>query len=89
MSLCDGFFGDLPFEPEYEDEAVYLVRSADFYDPAYKKWLILCWFHETYGGWEGSRFNARDASVRMAAFLTRSGFSSYEELLAAEDEPPL
>lgn len=87
MAECDGFFDaeGIPFKPEYADAAVRAVRAADFYDPTYKKWLIICWFDVTYGDWEGDRFDLHDARVQMAKYLSGTRYSTYEALLA---DPP-
>lgn len=86
MPECDGFFDEagIPFEPEFEDAAVYAVRSADFYDPVYKKWLILCWFDTTFGQWNGSRFDLKNSRSKMSKFLSSTIYDSFEELI--EDE---
>lgn len=86
MPDCDGFFGDLPFRPEFQDEAIRLVRTADFYDPAYKKFLIQCWFDTTYGEWNGSRFDLKTSRDEMAKYLRSTAYRSYEEMLT--DSPP-
>ena len=80
---CDGFFDDLDilFEPSSQDDAVYAVRSADFYDPAYKKFLIQCWFDVTYGTYTGSRFDLKDSRVQMSRFLATTKYVSFEELI--------
>ncbi len=81
MPECDGWFDaeGIPFEIQYQDAAVYAVWSADFFDPEYKKWLILCWFDTTYGTWEGLRYNVRDSRTQMAAWLTRNNYQNFEE----------
>jgi hypothetical protein len=91
MQECDGFFEDqnIPYESAYEDEAVRAVWVADFYDPAYKKWLILCWFDVTYGEYNGARFDLKDSRVRMSAFLTRSNYATFEELWSSPTDPTL
>ena len=87
MENCDGFFeGEgIPYEPEYEDAAVRAVKVADFHDPAYKKWLIICWFDTTYGEWTDATFDMRDARAKMSDYLARTSYSNYEQLLAAPD----
>ena len=89
MAECDGFFDEagIPFEPEYQDAAVYAVWSADFYDPPYKKWLILCWFDTTYGQWNGNRYDLKNSRVTMADFLSKSKYGTYEELIASKYPP--
>jgi hypothetical protein len=81
MANCDGFFDaeGIPFEPPYQDAAVYTVWSADFFDPEYKKWLILCWFDTTYGEWQGLRYNLRDSRAQMSAWLERNNIRTFEE----------
>ena len=86
MPECEGFFGDIPFEEYYQEEAVYLVLSADFYDPKYKKWLIQCWFDTTYGSLYATRFNLNDSRVRMAAWIRTTSHRTYEDLIDAYDE---
>jgi hypothetical protein len=82
MPECDGWFDErsIPFHPSAEDRAVREVYIWDVYDPAYKKWLIDCWFGVTYGTWIGNRFDRRDAGVKMAAWLTRHGYANFEQL---------
>lgn len=83
MTECDGFFDNegIPFEPPFEDAAVRAVKTADFYDPPYKKWLIICWFDTTYGNWTGNRFDTGDSRVRMAKYLSGTKYTTYEQLL--------
>lgn len=81
MADCDGFFEGIPFEPEYQDAAVHFVWSADFYDPAYKKWLITCWFDTTYGTWNGNRFDLGASRTEMSRYLASTPYSTYEELI--------
>lgn len=85
---CDGFFDNegIPFKPEFEDAAVRAVRAADFYDPQYKKWLIICWYDTTFGEWNGTRFDLKQSRARMADYLRSTDFDTYEQLLAAPDE---
>lgn len=85
---CDGFFEreGIPYSPEFQDAAVYAVYSADFFDPYYKKWLILCWFDETYGEWNGSRYNLKNSRVKMAAWLTLNGYDTFEAFLEVTNE---
>ena len=87
MADCDGFFDGegIPFEPAFADAAVRAVKVADFHDPAYKKWLIICWFDTTYGNWEGSRFHIRDSRAKMSQYLAQTTFSNFESLLEAPD----
>ena len=86
MPDCDGFFDaeNIPFEPQFQDAAVYAVWSADFFDPAYKKWLILCWFDTTYGTWNGNRYDLRNSRSEMSAWLKANGYATFEAFL--EDE---
>ena len=83
---CNGYFDGtgILFEPPYEDAAVYYVRSdPDLYFFT-KKELILCWFDQTYGTWNGFRYDLRDSRARMSAYLKRSGYASFEKLLQEE-----
>jgi len=84
MSICDDFFEEagILFNPDNQDDAVWAVWSADFYDPEYKKELILCWFDTTFGEWNGNRFNLRDSRARMSLFLNKGAYDTFEELLA-------
>lgn len=84
MAECDGFFDaeGIPFESAFEDAAVRAVKVADFHDPEYKKWLILCWFDTTYGQWNGSRFDLNDSRVQMAKYLAGTSYTTYEALLS-------
>lgn len=86
---CDGFFTELgiPFLEAFADEAVRAVYTADFYDPSYKKWLIICWFDTTYGTWTGSRFALNDSRAKMSEYLAQTTYSSFEELLDAPELP--
>ena len=85
MENCDGFFEaeGIPYLPSFEAAAVRAVRSADFYDPTYKKWLIMCWFDVTYGIWNSSSFDLRDSRAKMSNFLARTPYSTFEELIAS------
>lgn len=85
MADCDGFFDErgIGYGEEWEDAAVYAVRSADFYDPAYKKWLIICWYDTSYGQWNGSRFNLKDSRAKMSHYLGTTSYNTFEELIAA------
>lgn len=89
MAECDGFFDaeGIPFKPEYEDAAVRAVRAADFFDPYYKKWLIICWFDTTFGSWDGTRYDTNNSRSEMARYLTASNYSSYEAMLSDPAEP--
>lgn len=82
---CDDFFEQLgiPYEPNSQDEAVRAVLSADFYDPAQKKWLISCWFQETFGSWTTTGYDTVPASAAMSAFLIFSDYDSYEDMIEA------
>jgi hypothetical protein len=88
MKECDGFFDreGIPYREEFQDAAVRAVRAADFYNPPYKKWLILCWFDTCYGIWNGTRFDLRDSRVQMSDYLTKSPYRTFEELLANKED---
>ena len=83
MTECDGFFDNegIPYEPSFQDAAIYAVRSADFYDPQYKKWLILCWFDTTFGTWNGFRYDLKDSRSQMSRWLTANNYATFEALL--------
>lgn len=82
-SECDDFFSEasVPFDPAYQDEAVSAVYHADFYDPPYKKWLIICWFQTTYQEWNGTAFNTRPASQAMSSYLKTKKRATFEDIL--------
>lgn len=83
---CQGYFDGtgILFEPPYEDAAVYYVRSDPDLYWFTKKELILCWFDQTYGTWNGFRYDLRDSRSRMSAFLRATGYATFEELLQEE-----
>lgn len=82
---CDEYFEreSIPYEPAYEDAAVYNVRSNPDLDPQYKKELIICWFDTTYGEWNGSRYNLNDSRAQMSKFLKSTKYATFEELIQA------
>lgn len=90
MPECDGFFNaeGIPFEASFQDAAVYAVFSADFYDPAYKKWLIQCWFDVTYGEWNGSRYDLKDSRTQMATYIRNTSYATFEALMEAYAKDP-
>jgi hypothetical protein len=83
MNECDDFFSNLgiPFAEDAEDAAIAAVRQADFYDPNYKKWLIICWYDTTFGEWQGSRYVLLDSRVRMSSYLSKTPYRTFEDLL--------
>lgn len=83
MDDCDGFFEPLniPFEEDYQDAAVYAVRSSAVLSLPEKKQLILCWFDTTYGNWSGSRVDLTEARDKMSSFLKRNNYDSFEQIL--------
>jgi hypothetical protein len=87
MENCDGFFENegIPYEPRFEDAAVRAVLSADFYDPQYKKWLIICWFDTTFGSQQGSRFDLGESRTMMSLYLKNSPYATYEQMIDALD----
>lgn len=84
---CDGYFAPygIPFDDAYQDEAVHTVRSDGTLSDNEKKWLILCWFDNTYGEWNGSRFDMRNSRAMMSAFLRSTPYATFEELFAAQE----
>lgn len=90
MNDCDGWFDErgIPYESSFEDAAVSEVYSWDHYDPAYKKWLIQCWFDTTYGQWNGSRFDLKESRQMMALYIRNSPYATFEELIDSNQEEP-
>lgn len=84
MADCDGFFDNegIPFTPGFDDAAVRAVRIADFHDPTYKKWLILCWFDTTYGVWDGLKYSLRNSREKMREYLATTEYKTFEELIS-------
>lgn len=85
MPECDGYFDarGIQFRDEYADDAIYAVRSDPDLVLMEKKLLILCWFDVTYGQWQGLRYNLKNSRAKMAAWLHRSDFPTFEALLEA------
>ena len=86
MTICADYFSGtgILFEPEYEDAAVYHVRSDPDLNYFTKKEIIICWFDTTYGEFVGLAFHKRDSRVRMSRWLTAHNYRSFEEYF--EDE---
>ncbi len=82
MDECGGFFDFLgiPFLPSFEDAAVRAVLVTRAY-PDEKKWLIQCWFDQTFGTWNGARFDMQDSRVQMAKYLRATEFKTYEDMI--------
>ena len=82
---CDGYYesANIPYLPEYADNAVYWTRSDPNLSWMEKKQLILCWFDTTYGSWNGSRFDLNDSRAQMSKFLKSTKYATFEELIQA------
>lgn len=87
MPDCDGIFEiyNIPFEPQYADIAVHAVWYNFYTDIWYAKFLIQCWFDNTYGSYNATRFDYKDSRVQMANYLRSTPFRTYEELLETRE----
>ena len=85
MENCDGFFDNegIPYLASFQDAAIRAVKTADFYNPPYKKWLILCWFDTTYGEWNGNKFNNTASRAAMSAWLAENKYDNFEQITHA------
>lgn len=90
MTECDGFFdqAQIPFDPAFEDEAIYWARSDPHLTREEKKFYIQCWYDVTFGQWNGSRFDMKESRAMMASFIRKTEYATFEALIDATEERP-